>query len=60
MILGSRTLVKVDVRILAATNIDIPQALANKRLREDLDDRLNAFTMSLPPLRDRKEEFLSC
>src|SRR5271165_7195108 len=56
--LGSRTLVKVDVRILAATNIDIPEALANKRLREDLYYRLNAFTMSLPPLRDRKEEIL--
>ena len=54
--LGSRTLIKVDVRILAATNIDIPEALANKRLREDLYYRLNAFTMSLPPLRDRKEE----
>ena len=54
--LGSRTLVKVDVRILAATNINIPEALATKRLREDLYYRLNAFTMSLPPLRDRKEE----
>ncbi|HEY6303756.1 MAG TPA: sigma-54 dependent transcriptional regulator [Terriglobales bacterium] len=54
--LGSRTVVKVDVRILAATNINIPEALANKRLREDLYYRLNAFTMSLPPLRERKEE----
>src|SRR5271168_5241186 len=54
--LGSRTLVKVDVRILAATNINIPEALATKRLREDLYYRLNAFTLSLPPLRDRKEE----
>src|ERR1700675_2835378 len=54
--LGSRTVVKVDVRILAATNINIPEALANKRLREDLYYRLNAFTLSLPPLRDRKEE----
>src|ERR1700691_713847 len=54
--LGSRTMVKVDVRILAATNIDIPEALANKRLREDLYYGLNAFTMSLPPLRERKEE----
>ncbi len=54
--LGSRTLVKVDVRILAATNINIPEALATKRLREDLYYRLNAFTMSLPPLRERKEE----
>jgi two-component system, NtrC family, response regulator AtoC len=54
--LGSRTIVKVDVRILAATNIDIPEALATKRLREDLYYRLNAFTLSLPPLRERKEE----
>jgi DNA-binding NtrC family response regulator len=48
--------IKVDVRILAATNINIPEALATKRLREDLYYRLNAFTLSLPPLRDRKEE----
>ena len=54
--LGSRSVIKVDVRILAATNIDIPQALAAKRLREDLYYRLNAFTMQIPPLRDRKEE----
>jgi DNA-binding NtrC family response regulator len=46
----------VDVRILAATNINIPEALANKRLREDLYYRLNAFTLNLPPLRERKEE----
>src|SRR6202007_282000 len=46
----------VDVRILAATNINIPEALATKRLREDLYYRLNAFTLSLPPLRDRREE----
>jgi len=54
--LGSRSVVKVDVRILAATNINIPEALASKRLREDLYYRLNAFTMQLPPLRERKEE----
>jgi DNA-binding NtrC family response regulator len=54
--LGSRNVIKVDVRILAATNIDIPEALATKRLREDLYYRLNAFTLSLPPLRERKEE----
>src|SRR6202048_1356291 len=54
--LGSRTVVKVDVRILAATNINIPEALANKRLREDLYYRLNAFTLQIPPLRERKEE----
>src|SRR4030081_2004202 len=54
--LGSRSVIKVDVRILAATNINIAEALATKRLREDLYYRLNAFTLLLPPLRDRKEE----
>jgi len=54
--LGSRSIIKVDVRILAATNIDIQDALANKRLREDLYYRLNAFTLQVPPLRERKEE----
>ncbi|HTR25907.1 MAG TPA: sigma-54 dependent transcriptional regulator [Terriglobales bacterium] len=54
--LGSRAVIKVDVRILAATNINIPEAIATKRLREDLYYRLNAFTLSLPPLRERKEE----
>src|ERR1700726_3025772 len=54
--LGSRSVIKVDVRILAATNIDIPEALASKRLREDLYYRLNAFTLQIPPLRERKEE----
>ena len=54
--LGSRSVIKVDVRILAATNINIPEALASKRLREDLYYRLNAFTLHIPPLRERKEE----
>ena len=54
--LGSRSVVKVDVRILAATNINIPEALATKRLREDLYYRLNAFTLQVPPLRERIEE----
>ena len=54
--LGGRTVIKVDVRILAATNINIPEALASKRLREDLYYRLNAFTLQVPPLRERKEE----
>src|SRR6202158_4910657 len=54
--LGSRSVIKVDVRILAATNINIPEALASKRLREDLYYRLNAFTMQCPPLRERKKE----
>jgi two-component system response regulator AtoC len=54
--LGSRSTIKVDVRILAATNVDIQQAIAAKKLREDLYYRLNAFTIHIPPLRERKEE----
>ena len=54
--LGSRSNVTVDVRVLAATNINIPEAIANKTLREDLYYRLNAFTMQIPPLRERREE----
>jgi DNA-binding NtrC family response regulator len=55
--LGSRSRIeKVDVRILAATNVDIATAIANKKLREDLYYRLNAFTLNLPPLRERREE----
>src|SRR5207253_9749822 len=51
--LGGRSSVKVNVRILAATNIDVQQAIASKQLREDLYYRLNAFTIKIPPLRDR-------
>jgi DNA-binding NtrC family response regulator len=54
--LGSRNVVKVDVRVLAATNINIQEAIASKKLREDLYYRLNGFTINLPPLRERKEE----
>jgi DNA-binding NtrC family response regulator len=54
--LGGRTTIKVDVRVIAATNIDIKAAIAQKRFREDLYYRLNGFSMSLPPLRERKEE----
>lgn len=53
--LGGRSVIKVDVRILAATNVDIPKVLRSKRLREDLYYRLNAFTISIPPLRERRE-----
>src|SRR5205823_11297980 len=50
------TLFRSDVRVLAATNINIQEAIANKTLREDLYYRLNAFTMQIPPLRERREE----
>ena len=54
--LGGRSNVNVDVRVLAATNIDVQTAIANHTLREDLYYRLNAFTMNIPPLRQRREE----
>jgi two-component system response regulator AtoC len=54
--LGSRTTVKVDVRVIAATNIDIKAAIAQKLFREDLYYRLNGFTLRMPPLRERVEE----
>ena len=54
--LGGRTEQEVDVRVLAATNIDPAAAIREGRLREDLYYRLNVFTISLPPLRDRKDD----
>jgi two-component system, NtrC family, response regulator AtoC len=54
--LGSRASVKVDVRVIAATNIDIKACMAQKTFREDLYYRLNGFTVKMPPLRERVEE----
>jgi DNA-binding NtrC family response regulator len=54
--LGSRKEMKVDVRIMAATNIDLQRALADGTLREDLYYRLNGVTLQVPPLRERKED----
>jgi len=54
--LGGRTMVQVDVRVLAATNIDIAQSIADGKLRPDLYYRLNAFSLQMPPLRERREE----
>jgi two-component system, NtrC family, response regulator AtoC len=54
--LGGRANIKVDARILAATNIDVQRAIAERKLREDLYYRLNAFTITIPPLRERRQE----
>ncbi len=54
--LGSPETRKVDVRILAATNKDLTQAMADGSFRSDLYYRLNVFPIDLPPLRKRKED----
>jgi DNA-binding NtrC family response regulator len=48
--------IKIDVRILAATNIDLREAVAAGAFRDDLYYRLNVITIPLPPLRDRKDD----
>ena len=54
--LGGNQIKKVDVRILAATNIDLMEKVKNGEFREDLYYRLNIIGIHLPPLRDRKED----
>ncbi len=54
--LGDNKPVKVDVRIIAATNLDLQEAIADKRFRLDLYYRLNVARFVLPPLRDRRED----
>jgi DNA-binding NtrC family response regulator len=56
MRLGGTETIKVDVRILAASNMELMQLVRDGRFREDLYHRLNVINILLPPLRDRKED----
>ncbi len=55
---GSSKVQKTDVRIVAATNLDMEKAVAEGKFREDLFYRLNTVRIELPPLRERKEDIL--
>ena len=54
--LGSTQTQRVNVRVVAATNCDLKQMVADKRFRNDLYFRLNVFPITIPPLRDRRED----
>jgi len=54
--LGSTRTIRVDVRVIAATNQDLPRMIQDRQFRMDLYYRLNVFPILLPPLRDRSED----
>src|SRR5271167_4370716 len=54
--LGGRAMIQADVRVLAATNVNVREAIQSGRFREDLYYRLNVFSVHVPPLRERTPE----
>ena len=54
--IGGRAAIAVDVRVITATNADLPKLLAEGRFREDLYYRIGVVTLQLPPLRDREDD----
>jgi two-component system NtrC family response regulator len=56
--LGSSKSIKIDVRIITATNANLQQNISDGKFREDLYYRLNTIPLSIPPLRERREEIL--
>src|SRR5690606_26894386 len=57
--LGGTETRKVNVRVIAATNVDLAESVANGTFRKDLFYRLNVFPVSIPPLRERKADILA-
>ncbi|KKB41336.1 sigma-54 interaction domain-containing protein [Bacillus thermotolerans] len=55
---GSHEEKKVDIRIIAATNQDLPEMVKNRQFREDLFYRLNVIDVAMPPLRERREDII--
>jgi len=55
---GSAQKIKVDIRIISATNRDLMKEIHEKRFREDLFYRFNVFPINIPPLRDRREDII--
>lgn len=55
---GGQEIRKTDVRIVAATNVNMPKAISERRFREDLYYRLNTIPIKMPPLRDRGEDVI--
>jgi two-component system response regulator AtoC len=56
--IGGKDLIKVDVRLMAATHRDLEKAILDRTFREDLYYRLNVINIQLPPLRERKEDIV--
>ncbi|HIP54700.1 MAG TPA: sigma-54-dependent Fis family transcriptional regulator, partial [Sulfurimonas autotrophica] len=56
--LGSSKSIKIDVRIISATNANLDEKIKNGEFREDLYYRLNTIPLHIPPLRERKDEIL--
>jgi two-component system response regulator AtoC len=56
--IGGKDLVKVDVRVMAATHVDLEAAIAERKFREDLYYRLNVINLRIPPLRERRDDLI--